>query len=256
MVASGACLLAHDGHRLAARVHRGASGHAPRRAPCHSGAGLRLRLRFRLRESGRRREPGPSRLAAALRDSAASVAQSPSKPSPRPRCPQGEQRPQRRYRPPNSRLQGCRGPACPLFRGVLTCGRGVWGYRAPQEPHTFLAPGSQPSPNPAHVDSAEPADVRNLGGPKPPQSGPVCSAWAVTWASRDPRRGPRRKGAQMCPGGLSTAGRFSPFTRSTGSSTSTAHTRPRGSDPGEGGSPGRPPGAPCGWSVRPGGAFP
>uniref|UniRef100_A0A671FMN1 POM121 transmembrane nucleoporin like 2 n=1 Tax=Rhinolophus ferrumequinum TaxID=59479 RepID=A0A671FMN1_RHIFE len=82
----------------------------------------------------------------------------------------GEQRPQRRLRPPNSRLQGCRGPACPLFRGVLTCGRGAWGCPAPQEPRTFLAPGSQPSPNPAHEDSAEPADVRNLGGPKPPPS--------------------------------------------------------------------------------------
>lgn len=66
-------------------------------------------------------------------------------------------------------------PCAPRFPLTLIDWRGARGCGAPQHPRVFLAPGSQPSPNPARRDSVEPADVGNLGGRRRPQSRRVAS---------------------------------------------------------------------------------
>lgn len=132
-------------------------------------------------------------------------------------------------RHPRARLghsrQGGRGPAWPPLPRLLTCGRGAWGCRGPRDSLAFLARGPQRSPNPASRQTSETSEAETLPRVAEP---PSRSAWAVTWASGGPRRRPRRMGAQIRPRGRGAAGRLSPFASSTGFSTSTAHTLPRG----------------------------
>lgn len=165
-------------------------------------------------------------------------------------------------RGPSARLRqsgrGGRGPACRPFPRLLTCNVVPGGVERPET----LSLSSRGDPNGHRTlrawtrpirQTSETSEAETL--PKVAEP-PSCSAWAVTWASGGPRRRPRRKGAQIRPRGWGTAGRLSPFTSSTGFSTSTAHTLPRGSDLREGRGTGTPPSPPRGASARPGGASP
>lgn len=206
-------------------------------------------------------EPGPSRFAAALRDLATSATRSH-------RC-------ARRCRSPPSRALRARGA------GARALGSGR-ADRAAEAPRAARSHGRRPaSVVPGGVERPETLSLSSRGDPNGhrtlrawpwpsrqtsetaeaetlPKAAepPSCSAWAVTWASGGPRRRPRRKGAQIRARGWGTAGRLSPFTSSTGSSTSTAHTLLRRSDLREGRGTGTPPSPPRGWPVRPGGASP
>lgn len=192
----------------------------------------RSRMALRARSQAARCPPAPPRRA--------------SQPQPRAHRPQHPAEASE----PHRKLLGLPGPLFSVPTGRRPGGAGPGGYRVPRDPRTFLAPGPQPSAEHGALRlRLSPSETWGTDPPRRP-------AWAVTWAGRGPsRRLPRRR-ARTRPRGRGTAGRLSPFIKSTGFRPSTAPTRPCGTDLRGGSQNGILPVPSRGRSMRLGGAFP